>query len=688
MKKNHLALRVTLIAIGMILAIYVLMQVIAYFRDNAILGITTVADLPIYVFKFIVSYVAPPMVLCGTLLYLFALPLQKTLDRLRAGERLDAETIEKTRVRMLKFSKILYILNAVGFVLGYVILVIIEDSPLGLIAPFRLLILLSNVTASLMYASSQSALANIEFGELRDLLQLREIGTRKREMKRTTRQVLVGMTVTLYTLSFMEFNLQMGENFNNLAMKAMNARIAGKIGEAGAAKAFREGIPDILPSVHSRPSFKVEDVALPWDVKKGSDGTRWTVYILHALFIVIVASIIHVTTALEVKEQMKTMRARLRDVLDGEGDLRKRLTIRTLDEYGEQAELINRLLSRFHDMAARITAAASETRDVAQSIDAMVRRAEDAASEAGETVVKLTESLVTEADSSRKITGSLAAFREAAEAVGAAIEEQRRFADGTAAAMEEMAANIRSVVSMTDRSGSLTAELAKRGEEGSGAVSVTASAIAEIKDAAESVLSVLRSLTKISGDTNLLAMNAAIEAAHAGDSGAGFAVVADEVRKLATNASVETKSIKDLLSAMNARVKRGVEAATASGMALSTLADGISQAASISREIADAMREQGKGTNDVERSITTVVSATETIRSRMDDQNQKTRAMEEGLSEALSRLSSLANSSRTQAESMISLKESFELVRREADRNLAAAKTLETVLSGLKVEGN
>ncbi len=685
MGKNRLALRVILYSIGMILTIYVLMQVIAYFRDNAILGISTLVDLPGYVMGFIAVYVLPPMVLCGGLLYLFARPLEKTLDRLRAGERIDAKEAERTRLRMLGFSRVLYVLNAVGFVLGYVILVIIEDSPSGLLTPFRLLILVSNVSASVMYASSQAALSNVAFGELRDRLQLREMGNRKREMSRAKRQVLVGMTVVVYALSFMEFNLDMADKYNTLAIETMSAQINGEIGADEAARRFRDGIPSVLPSVRSRARYDAAEVPIPWTVPGHSYRMRWTSFLLHAFFMLAIAALIHATTAYEVREQMKAMRDRLRDVLDGKGDLRKRLVIRSLDEYGEQTELVNRLLSRFHDMAVRITSAALETREVAKAIDATLRDAEEASETAGKNVVSLAESLVTEADSSRELTKALESFREAAESVGKAIEEQRLFADTTAAAMEEMSANIRSVETMTSRSGALTEELSRRGEEGAKAVVETGAAIDEIETSAEGVLRVLRSLSKISGDTNLLAMNAAIEAAHAGSSGAGFAVVADEVRKLAGNATRETKAIKDLLSVMTDRVRRGVETSKVSGASLSGLSEGISQAASISSEIASAMREQGKGTEDVEKSIELLRLAGETIRSRMDEQDGRTREMERTLTLALERLSALAESSRAQADAMKAMGESFGAVRAVADRNLAAAKALENTLAGLSL---
>lgn len=685
MKKNHLALKLTLTPIGMILGVYVVMQIIAYVRDNAILGISSLADLPAYVINFIGLYLVPPMAISGGLLYLYAKPFDKALNRLRSGERLGPEEAERIRLRILNFSKVLYVLNIVGFVLGYVILVLAEDGAAGLLSLYRMLILVSNISASCVYAASQSSLANIAFGELRDRLQIRERGSRKREVPACTRQIIVGTILVLYAISFVEFNGQMLEKYNILAFKTVVSVREGALSEEEATLQFHEGIKKVIPGILSRPGYRAGELPLPWEHAEDLQGKSTTVFLLHALFMIAIAVMIHITTALEIRDQMKAMRERLKDVLDGEGDLRKRLTLRAMDEYGEQAELVNRLLSRFHDMAARITAASTETREVAKSIDESLKEAEAAANEAERNVVALAESLVTEADSSRQLTKALDSFKDAAGAVGEAIDTQHRFADSTAAAMEEMSANIRSVESMTGRSGALTEDLAKRGEEGAGAVTDTGAAIREIETSAKNVLQVLHSLSKISGDTNLLAMNAAIEAAHAGASGAGFAVVADEVRKLATNASKETRSIKELLAAMNERVQRGVESSESSGTSLARLSDGIAQAASISREIAEAMREQAKGTADVEESVTRVVEATETIRARMDDQDTRTQAMAEELAKTLSRLSDLARTSRTEAEAMRRLAATFQTVRSGVDRNLSAANTLNKVLSGLKL---
>ena len=345
------------------------------------------------------------------------------------------------------------------------------------------------------------------------------------------------------------------------------------------------------------------------------------------------------------KGQISALNERL-DVIEGGGDLTKRLSLRSMDEFGQLADSVNRLMDRFRSLIYRIGAAAAETREAAQSIDSVMKGSETATMNVIESVVSLSSSIDKQATESRILKDSLESLRAAARAVAGAVDSQRRFTDETASAMEEMSANIRSVESMTHRSGAVTSDLAAKGNSGNSSVHEAAKAIKDIEKSAADVLKVLGSLSRIAGDTNLLAMNAAIEAAHAGKSGAGFAVVAGEVRSLAASAANETKKIKDLVLEMDGRVHKGVASSEATSQAFLSLSGGIAEAASISAEIASAMKEQSAGTSSVESSINQVQENSRIVRERMEIQERETTLMASGLEETLSRFSSIASSAR------------------------------------------
>ena len=104
MKTRRLALRVTLNSALMLFSVYLVLQVITYFRDNIILGISDLSGLVPSVSRFMLSSVLPPMVVFAALIYLTARPLERMQARLERGERLDEAAAEKVRRRIGGFA--------------------------------------------------------------------------------------------------------------------------------------------------------------------------------------------------------------------------------------------------------------------------------------------------------------------------------------------------------------------------------------------------------------------------------------------------------------------------------------------------------------------------------------------------------------------------------------------------------
>ena len=685
MKTKRIALRVSLNSALFILTIYVVMQVFAYLRDNMIFGVSDLSGLPASIAAFIGGSVLPPLTVFAFLVYLAALPLQRVQRRLEAGEQLEEALVEATRRKMQRFSTLILAVNLAGFVLGFILQLAIEKRIHELFWPSRLMILSSNIAGAVVYALAQTSIDNLAFADLRERLGIREIGNRKRELRGTTRQVVLSAFLVLYVLTFVQFQTRDVIAFQSLERETLEAVRSGAIAPDEAAADFRDRFSKQASTFSVRPDFDAGTIPLPWERKDTTEDVQRNVFLLFLLFMFVIAACIQAVCSLEHREELDALAARIRDVVEGEGDLRRRLNLRRMDELGELSELVNRLLDRFRDVVSKIGVAAAKTRDGATAIDLVLQAAEGISDQTGNAVLTLTKELEAQSAESKVLGDALEALRAAAGGVAAAVETQRRFASETAAAMEEMTANIRSVEAMTSRSGSLSEVLSERGEAGSAAVSDTGKAIAEIQVTAAGVLDVLGTLSKISGDTNLLAMNAAIEAAHAGDRGAGFAVVADEVRNLASTAGKQTKAIKSLVGEMSDRVKRGVERSEVGGEVFGSIAEGIVQAAAISREIAEAMKEQAAGTRSVEASLSQVIAASDAIVARMDEQRKETERMSEYLASALKRLSDLAASSRSQAAAVDELRQSFAAVRYEADRNLASVDALNKALSGFKV---
>lgn len=685
-KKTYLALKVSLITAIMIIGIYFFMQIVSFFRDNVILNVHSLVDLPRDVFSFMFMYVIPPTVFCWIFLYLRILPLQKVYERLLNGDIIEESARQKAIKQMASFPLFLFGINFFGFVLGFIIIVFMEDGLQGFSTPYRIVTLVSNIGASIIFSSAQASLSNIAFGKLRDLLDIQEIGSNKAQARRCTKQILTVLVLVLYVLTFYKFNAQIFDNYRSLNRKTERLLNQENANRFEIINNYKQALPSVIININNRPHFNIDEMVFFWEESEDrTEKVQWMIFLIFTFYCLVVSFIVIYSILLEISDEMKATKERLKDVVEGEGDLTKRLMIRSFDEYGELSDYINKLLNRFHNITSRIILSASETKHSANLIDKLLQQSENYTNSVESTILDLSQSLEKEALASKEITQALAEVQNATQVVGKAIQEQKLFANSTAAAMEEMTANINSVVTMTNKSESLANSLSASGKEGELATTETEQAISEIEKSSEDVLQVLQILAKISNDTNLLSMNAAIEAAHAGKAGAGFAVVADEVRKLAQNASTQTNIIKNLLETMKDRVDRGVSAAHSSGEALSKLSSGITETSAITYEITQAMTEQGKGTSDVERAINVLVDSTETIAKRMTEQNEKTMQMEALLNQTLTKLSLLSQTSKEQANAMQDMKKALSQVNNESKRNLQASENLVSIVSGLKI---
>ncbi|TWI79803.1 methyl-accepting chemotaxis protein [Treponema putidum] len=185
------------------------------------------------------------------------------------------------------------------------------------------------------------------------------------------------------------------------------------------------------------------------------------------------------------------------------------------------------------------------------------------------------------------------------ESLGKNIESQSAAVTQSVATIEEMVSNIQSVTKTVKDNVESIEKLNASADSGNQAV-VTAHTIAKnITDDSDGLLEASSVIQHIASQTNLLAMNAAIEAAHAGESGKGFAVVADEIRKLAEESSVQGKTITAVLNNLKAKIEGLNSAAETTEIQFAEIMKILSTVNNGSTSIMHAMTEQSSGSSQV-----------------------------------------------------------------------------------------
>ena len=166
----------------------------------------------------------------------------------------------------------------------------------------------------------------------------------------------------------------------------------------------------------------------------------------------------------------------------------------------------------------------------------------------------------------------------------------------------------------------------------------------EIQTASNEVQDIVKVIQKIASQTNLLSMNAAIEAAHAGAIGQGFAVVADEVRSLASSSSVSAKNIAVHIKDMVGKIQNGVESIQQAGNAFTEINAGIANTSDLVRTIAHSMEAQRVGANDTIKSTEAVVASIELIQSLTKQQHEFAENVESSINKIVNASQEIASS--------------------------------------------
>jgi methyl-accepting chemotaxis protein len=222
--------------------------------------------------------------------------------------------------------------------------------------------------------------------------------------------------------------------------------------------------------------------------------------------------------------------------------------------------------------------------------------------------------------------------------------EQASSLEETSSALEEMAAMTQTNAQNSQNADQLMAQAKSVVNEAGTAMSETSQAMEQIAEASDQISKIIKVIEEIAFQTNLLALNAAVEAARAGEHGKGFAVVADEVRNLAQRAAGAAKETSALIEKTVQRVSRGVETNKGASASFSRIGESAAQVATLVTQIAQASTQQSQGITQINTAV-----------SQMDTVTQQNASAAEESASAAEELSAQAQAVRGMVNELVAL---------------------------------
>jgi methyl-accepting chemotaxis protein len=291
----------------------------------------------------------------------------------------------------------------------------------------------------------------------------------------------------------------------------------------------------------------------------------------------------------------------LKDI--AEGDLTREIAVHSRDEMGDLARYLNFTVDKIKGLVLSIRKDADVLSETGSALASNMTETAVAINEIMAHIHSIKDQTNRQGASVKDTNAIMEQVVENIEALNSRIQKQADCVSQSSSAVEQMLANIQSVTQTLVRNEENVTRLARASEVGQNSLQEVSNDIQEIDRESAGLLEINAVMENIASQTNLLSMNAAIEAAHAGEAGKGFAVVADEIRKLAESSSEQSKTISNILK----KIKSSIDKITLStGEVLrnfEAINEGVKTVTDQEANVRSAMEEQGVGSKVILESI-------------------------------------------------------------------------------------
>ncbi len=685
MKNNKLTFQIILTVYAVVFIILSLVITLEYLSLALITQYGSVWKYLSYYLNFMGTTTWPLMMMFGVLIFFYMRPLQHAVNNIKSGKSVNDNLLEKAKKRMYNLPYFTISINFIAFMGGFVLFAYLNKYLTEFFTIKIFSYFIFALAGSSIYSFVQTTIHNQILVRVRKLLNINYIDkkSKRREIGLQKKTIILSLIIVVYSLSFVIHKqfvvIENKETYSNLMYsvytKKLTTEQARQQYTAYAEAKFGHYLDN---KAHLASLFDKQ--------KQDAVMNDYGIFciISFALFILVGFCSTYAFSR-ELVLQIKLQHDTMEKILQGRENLEKRINIIQFDEVGMLTNTINLFMDKLKEILLEIQTSSDSVTFSMETLNKDLLNASAAIEELVTSLDQISKNTAGQQNIAATTRDQLFDIINKIEVIFKNTEEQAGFVEETAAAMQEMDGSIKSITGITEKADTLSGDLVQVAKDGEDSLGKVTEAINNIKSASDHVMERVALLSSISSQTDLLAMNAAIEAAHAGEAGKGFGVVADEIRKLAEDSQEQISEITRFVKDMYAKIKNGVVMTEEANKAFVKVDNDVLKTSNLIKEISSATQEQKISTSQILSSVESVVKATEDVSAIAGQLKDQSLDIRQKMDELYNISTQIADATHEQSKGNQYIVSLVNSVKEVSAKNIIIVNKLQSIIKGFNL---
>ncbi|MEL3912224.1 methyl-accepting chemotaxis protein [Treponema pedis] len=302
------------------------------------------------------------------------------------------------------------------------------------------------------------------------------------------------------------------------------------------------------------------------------------------------------------------------NISEGDGNLTSKLPVKGRDEVAQLSSAFNKTMQKIRYIILSIMKENNSLQNLGMELTSNMTETASSVNQINANIDSVKQQVISQAASITETAATVEEIIRTIKQLNNSIEAQAASVTQSSSSIEQMTSNISSVTNMLEKNGKVMENAYAQTINGKNGAHTANEIVAQIAEKSSSLLEASQIIQNIASQTNLLAMNAAIEAAHAGEAGKGFAVVADEIRKLAEESNVQGKQIGEVIKESLQIIEKITIAGTGAEKTFDKVYELVNTLTEQEALILSSMREQENANREILKAIKNINTVTEEVK--------------------------------------------------------------------------